>query len=260
MTKFQMCLSVFLLAELVTGFSMSMRDVGITDDIHRAASSLNDIFKESFEHMIGSLGKHGVYYLPEIRYDYDFKRTPAEEMRRVEFQASNGWMKFPKIKSADGMLSGALRKYKVAVNTALREILLVCVECLEVSAEGINYCYEATYGGKNVSGTITSGPVSYKLSMQLRITQAIRNNLNNHLAATSCNVTMGERSFELSDKSSFRSEVRGLRTLNFIADNIDGWIRNHFNSTVKAQLEKKLLTSMNKIITKHEVCEEFINQ
>lgn len=260
MAKFRMVLALFLVAELVTGFSMSMRDVGITDDINRAASSLNDIFKESFEHMIGSLGKHGVYYLPEIVYEYEFKRTPAEEMRRVQFHASNGWMKFPKIKSTEGILSGALRKYKVAVNNSMREILLVCVECLEVSAEGINYCYEATFGGKNVSGTITSGPVSYKLSIQLRITQAIRNNINNNLAVTPCNVTMGERSFELSDKSNFRSEIRGLRTLNFIADNIDGWIRNHFNSTVKAQLEKKLFTSMAKIISKHEVCEEFISQ
>lgn len=238
---------------------MSLKDVGITDDIHRVACSLNDIFKESFELMTGSLGKHGVFYLPEMKHEYSYQKKPSDEKKIAVFHASNGWMKNPVLRAVKEISSGALRKYKVPLAPNMREVLLVCVGCLEVSAEAVNFCYEATCGGKNTSGTISSGPVIYTLSLELRITQTIRNQWNNNVTP-SCNVLIGERSFELSEKSNLRNEVRGLRSLNFLADSIDMWTRDHLNSTVRSQLETKLLVSLDKMFTKHDMCEEFIGQ
>lgn len=238
---------------------MSMRDIGITDDIQCVASSLNDIFKESFELMIGSLGKHGVYYIPEIKQTLDYQQKTSEERKRLEFQASNGWMKNPTLKAFDGMRNGSLRKYKIPLTSTTRQVLLVCVECLEISAQAVNFCYEATYDRKNVSGTITSGPVIYKFSLQMRITQSLRNDKEiNNLVSPLCSVSLDEKSLELNNASNFRSEVRGLRTLNFLADKIDVWMKDHFNSTVRSQLETRLLTALNKVFIKHEICEEFI--
>ncbi|KAG8303160.1 hypothetical protein J6590_016131 [Homalodisca vitripennis] len=246
-----------LCAVSVHGFSMSMRDVGITRDIHSVASSLNDIFKESFELMIGSLGKHGVYYLSEFRQVFNCGKT-GEEMKQFDFHASNGWLKNPTIKAADGMDAGALRKYKVPLAPNMREILLVCVECLEVSAESVNFCYEATFDGRNVSGTITSGPVLYKLSLQMRITQTLNGGENDDVPP--CKVTLGERSFELSEHSNLEAEVRGLRSFNFATNLIDTWLREHLNTTIRANLEKRLLTSLDKVMARHEVCEEFVTE
>uniref|UniRef100_A0A1B6KRK9 Lipid-binding serum glycoprotein N-terminal domain-containing protein n=1 Tax=Graphocephala atropunctata TaxID=36148 RepID=A0A1B6KRK9_9HEMI len=237
-----------------SGFSMSMRDVGITSDIRSVASSLNDIFKESFELMIGSLGKHGVYYLAELRREFSFGK-PGEEMK-FDFHASNGWLKNPTMKAAEGMDSGALRKYKVPLAANMRETLLVCVECLEISAETVNFCYEANFNGKNVSGTITSGPILYALSLEVRITQTL--NVRENEDTPMCKVTLGERSFELSERSKLAAEVRGLRSFNFAADPIDTWLREHLNTTVRAQLQKRLLTSLDKVVARHDVCQEFI--
>lgn len=239
---------------------MSLKDVGITEDIHRVACSLNDIFKESFELMTGSLGKHGVYYLPEIKREYNFQSRESDEKKLALFHASNGWMKNPVLKAVKDISSGALRKYKLPMTRNMREVLLACVGCLQVSAEAVNFCYEATCSGKNASGTISTGPVIYTLYMELRLSQTVRNyEMNNHLSPA-CNVHIGEKMFELSAESNLRNEVRGLRSLNFLADSIDVWTRDHLNTTVKNQLETRLLGSLDKVFMKHDMCEEFIGQ
>ncbi|XP_054285299.1 uncharacterized protein LOC129001867 [Macrosteles quadrilineatus] len=251
----KLCILLVVFTVFKPGFSsMAFKDLGITADISRIATSLNDIFKESFELMTGSLGKHGVYYLPEINEKVEYKGM------KVVFHAFNGWLQNPVLKSSKTMSSGALRKYKVS-NALGKEVFLVCVECFQVYAESVKFCYEATGGGKNSSGAISTGPISYVLSLQIRVSQPIRryNNEdegNNELE--NCNVTLGERSFEVSDQSELRTEVRGLRSLNFLASSIDGWVNVHLNSTVKTLMEEKLLASLNKVVTKHDMCDEFI--
>lgn len=236
---------------------MSLKDVGITEDIQGVACSLNDIFKETFELMTGTLGKHGVYYLPEMRHQYDYRPKLSGENKMATFHASNGWMKNPLLKAVKEISSGALRKYRVPASFYKREILLVCIGCLEISAEGVNFCYEANWAGKNASGTISTGPIVFTLNLQLRITKVLKIERDNNIS--SCGVKIGEKSLDLSEWSNIKSEVRGLRSLNFLADNITSWTEEHLNSTVRAQLETRLLASFDKVSLKHDMCEEFIS-
>lgn len=234
-----------------------VRDWGMTSDLTRLKCTVRDVYREAFELLIA--GREGVFPLPSFKQQYEQKWRNITEY--AEFAAFNGWMKDSKIQIVKSSQHGTLRKYKMQQDEKkgpwhYAKEMIVCAECLEITNVNVNYFYEAIYNKRQVSGKIKNGPINYKISFQMTIT-------NDYLADTQqyyCYTTTDAFDIGLDTTNNiFDSDIEGLKTLNFLADHIDDWMENHFNTTVRSNLKNQLQTAVAKIMLKHDICDEFLS-
>uniref|UniRef100_A0A1B6EBS2 Uncharacterized protein n=1 Tax=Clastoptera arizonana TaxID=38151 RepID=A0A1B6EBS2_9HEMI len=250
-------LIVVLTTCVILTSTLHVRDWGMTSDLVRLKFSIQDVFKEAYHLIIA--GRDGVLPLPDFKQQYEQQWRNITEI--VEFSAFNGWMKDTRLQMVKGSEHGILRRYKLqpedkrGVLYFMKE-MIVCAQCLEIKSMNVNYFYEALFNKHHVTGKIMNGPINYKISFQMTVTNDYLPDLQQYYCYTQTDAFDVELD---STNNIFDSDIEGLRTLNFLAERVDEWMENHFNTTIKTKLKNQLQMSLAKIMNKHQICDEFLS-
>lgn len=232
--------------------SFRITDWGVTGDIHRLKSVFRDVFEETFD--LVNAGQED-YPLPDIKREYGHQWRNVTSV--VEFRAFNGWLQAPRVQTSSNY--GCLRRLVIPSNSSVwpwhhQHEMIVCNECVSLVADSVNYAYEAFYNSKWVFGKITKKLVKYTVNSKITVVNDYVNDNNYYCGTNSEPIVLS-----LDPHAPYNdTEIRGLRSLNFIQDNIDSWLLEHLNGTVRIDLESRLQIALAKVFTLHEICDEFL--
>lgn len=232
--------------------SFRFTDWGVTSDVNRLKCAFRDVFEETFD--LVNAGQED-YPLPDIKKDY--YHTWRNVTSAVEFRAFNGWLEAPRVQTSTNY--GCLRRLVIPSNTSTwpwhhQHEMIVCNECVSVVANSVNYAYEAYYNSIRAFGKITKKHIKYAMNSKITIVNDYVNE-NNFYCGTNAEPIV----LSLDPNGVYNdTEIRGLRSLNFIHDHIDEWLLEHLNGTICVDLQSRLQIALAKVFSLHEICNEFL--
>lgn len=234
--------------------SFRVIDWGVTSDINRLKCAFRDVFEETFD--LVNAGQED-YPLPDIKKEYYHQWRNVTSI--AEFRAFNGWLEAPRVQTSSSY--GCLRRLVIPSNTSTwpwhhQREMIVCNECVSVVANSVNYAYEAYYNSnsKRVFGRITKKHIKFNVNSKITIVNEYGNESNYYCGTNAEPIVLSLDPYGVYNDT----EIRGLRSLNFIQDHIDDWLQEHLNGTVRVDLESRLQIALAKVFSLHEICDEFL--
>lgn len=233
--------------------SFRIADWGVTSDINRLKCVFRDVFEETFD--LVNAGQQD-YPLPDIKKDYIHQWRNATGT--VEFRAFNGWLESPVIQMSSSY--GCLRRMVIPQNSSAawpwqhQREMIVCNECMSLVADSVNFAYEAYYNSIRAFGKFNKKHVKFTVNSKISIAHDFVGENKDF-----CGTNTEPLALNLDPHGAYNdTEIRGLMSLNFIQDHIDGWLLEHLNGTVRIDLETRLQTALAKVFSLHEICDEFL--
>lgn len=249
-----MCSKLFFVSCLLLHTIESFRfvDWGVTSDINRLKCVFRDVFEGTFD--LVNAGQQD-YPLPDIKKEYYQQWRNVTDA--VEFRAFNGWLEAPRIQTSSNY--GCLRRVVIPSNSSTwpwqhQHEMIVCNECVSLVADSVNYAYEVLYNSKRAFGKITKRHINYAVSSKMTLVNEYVKESNYYCGSNTEPLVLTLDPHAADNDT----EIRGLMSLNFIQDSIDGWLLEHLNGTVRTDLAVRLQNALAKVFTLHEICDEFL--
>ncbi|KAL1122672.1 hypothetical protein AAG570_002999 [Ranatra chinensis] len=236
---------------------MLVKDWGTASHVNRLAYSTYDIFKGAFN--IITAAQRGSYPIEDIKHVYSHEWN--EMNATVQFHAFNGWLENLSLEPRTTQ-KGNLRRF--LINRAERtnfpraggqHELFVCDRCLALVSNRIHYAYESTFHKYETKGIIENGPLYYTVNFQMTVITAFNKTINRY----NCYTNLEPVILDMEVNNQFISTVEGIGIFNFLADTMDQWIFDHFNNTVRNNMQHKIDTAVRKVLNKRNICEEFLS-
>ncbi|XP_024081231.1 uncharacterized protein LOC112126417 [Cimex lectularius] len=140
--------------------------------------------------------------------------------------------------------------------------IIICDECLVFQAKGFHFAYESILERPEMYswGTIDQyGPISFPLSFHM----TVMTSHNKTTLKKDCTTTLEDIKISNDPKiSSGEMSVQELGSksgsFSFLADDIQSWFGNHFNTTVLKHLQLKVNGFASTLIKTNNICKDFL--
>ncbi|RZF34137.1 hypothetical protein LSTR_LSTR003547 [Laodelphax striatellus] len=240
-------LVVLIIQEQKVVQCMKVSKWGITSDLSRLTVSVRDLFQNAM--LLITDGD--LYVLPDLKHT--LKQTLRNTTGTVLFRAYNGYITDLSADIVNCTEKNQLRRLTMSKSPVNKKEMFTCGDCIVLEADKFRYLYESYFDDIETHGDIYDTSIRYWVSFQMTVESNSSSTLECGMNLDSLHIRLDMENWKLEPK------IRSLGRMNFMVDNINSWLIDHFNVTVSNNLHQTLSHALRFTASTHFMCDEFLS-